>query len=649
MKRLEEIKSGTTFLQDNATVSFIDTKEGLQEAISKLLSAKIIGLDIETAKLSDHQHAGLIPCISRVRLVQVYDGNTCYVIDINKLGLDWLKKLQHKQMVAHNAQFEDTHLYHAGIDLMNLQCSLLVGRVFVGEHGLSLSDLSRKALGVDVDKELQISDWSADNLTDAQIAYAALDAVLTYHLWFQYKKLFQCPEATHYRGTYEFLRSLLRSTTKQLLQGLVVDVDAHKNIIKQWQTSLETAIADLSSLGLVQAPESNKERIALKKLGTRFLSSSKDKQSVLRERLTEDELVSWPLTKSGGLKTDLGALSALEHYPELQSLGKYSALSSKLANYGNKLSELMIDGKIYPSYRIAGMVTGRFSCTKPNLQNQPRSGFKHIYKPPEGHVFVGADLAQVELRVAGLLSQDEVINQCYADGVDLHANMAADIRARMSDEKYQEELDKFDGNEAKLFKHLRQGAKGVNFGLLYGSGAKGLQTYCKATYGVELSIEEAEDYKNLFREKYAGLTRWQKLIVAHSQEHGEVESPYSRLTRHFEEKDYFRGVFRAEPYSICMNFPVQSGAWEILALAIIYIDKLAPEDVKISHHVYDELVLTCPYTLKEETAQLLYDGFAHGYKKVFPDCSVKGICEVSWGETWAELSNPDNGVMINES
>jgi len=185
--------------------------------------------------------------------------------------------------------------------------------------------------------------------------------------------------------------------------------------------------------------------------------------------------------------------------------------------------------------------------------------------------------------------------------------------------------------------------------LLYGSGAKGLQTYCKATYGVELSTEEAEDYKNLFREKYAGFTRWQKLIVAHSQEHGEVESPYCRLTRHFEEKDYFRGVFRAEPYSICMNFPVQSGAWEILALAIIYIDKLASEGVKISHHVYDELVLTCPYTLKEETAQLLYDGFAHGYKTVFPDCSVKGICEVSWGETWADLSNPDNGVLIYES
>ena len=198
-------------------------------------------------------------------------------------------------------------------------------------------------------------------------------------------------------------------------------------------------------------------------------------------------------------------------------------------------------------------------------------------------------------------------------------------------------------------KHLRQGAKGVNFGLLYGSGAKGLQAYCKATYGVELSLDDAVAFKELFHTKYAGFTEWQRLIVKHSQEHEEVESPYCRLTRHFKDSDYFKGEFRADPYTICMNYPVQSGAWEILALAIKFIHKAKPEGIKISHHVYDELILLSPESMKNIAAKLLYDGFAYGYKTVFPGCSVKGICEVSWGRNWADLSNPENIITLHNT
>lgn len=300
MDTLEKLTSGDTFLRDNATVVFVDTAEGLQDVVAQLLSAEIIGLDIETAKLTNHELAGLIPCVSRIRLVQLYNGETCYVADVNKVGIDWLRLLEHKCMVAHNAQFDAAHLLHASVDLKNLHCSMLAGRVFVGERGLKLRELSKAALGIVVEKDQQTSDWGADNLTDAQITYAALDAVLTYQLWHQYGKLFLLPEAAHYRDTYEFLRSLLRPMTKQLLQGVFVDIEAHAIVVRQWRDDLESTIVELSSLGLVQAPLDKKERAAMKKNGARFISSTKDKQSVLRERLTGDELSAWPLTKTGG-------------------------------------------------------------------------------------------------------------------------------------------------------------------------------------------------------------------------------------------------------------------------------------------------------------------------------------------------------------
>lgn len=633
--------SGNDFLKQHAIVKLIDCHQQLECAILQLLNADLIGIDIETEKLSDHPLAGLIPCISKIRLVQLYDGKICYVIDNRKLGLRWLEQLQNKCFVAHNAQFEDCHLVYAEVALTTLHCSMLMARTLVGKDNLSLADLSFEALDVVIDKSLQVSDWGAQSLSSEQIQYAALDAVLTFKLFHQFQKLMAIPEAQHYQETYDFLLALQRPTTKQLLLGIEVDEKAHHLVIDEWKRLQAAALLELSSLGLMARPDDNNEYKALKKQGKRFISSAKDKQTILSENLSDDILADWPRTDSGGLKTDATTLATLENHPSLRAMGVYSAFDSKLSNYGEKLSELMINGKIYPNYRIAGMITGRFSCTKPNLQNQPRSGFKYIYRAPEGHVFVGADLAQVELRVAGLLSNDPVIIESYEKGIDLHTAMAEDIKSKMSPDKYQSELDKFSGDESKLMKHLRQGAKGVNFGLLYGSGAKGLQGYCKNTYGVELTLEEAEEYITIFHHKYARLTQWQNQIVTHSRLHREVESPYSRLTRHFDDKDYYnKNGSKTEPFTVCMNYPVQSGAWEILALAIIYIDKHAPDGVQISHHVYDELVLICPEAKKAEASQLLYDGFAHGYQTVFPQCSVKGICEVSWGYNWSEMNNP---------
>jgi DNA polymerase I len=48
----------------------------------------------------------------------------------------------------------------------------------------------------------------------------------------------------------------------------------------------------------------------------------------------------------------------------------------------------------------------------------------------------------------------------------------------------------------------------VNFGLLYGMGVKGLQSYALRCYGVEMSLEEATLYRRRFFETYPGLKRW---------------------------------------------------------------------------------------------------------------------------------------------
>ncbi len=59
-----------------------------------------------------------------------------------------------------------------------------------------------------------------------------------------------------------------------------------------------------------------------------------------------------------------------------------------------------------------------------------------------------------------------------------------------------------------MSKDDRKLAKAVNFGLLYGMGARGLRSYALRSYGVEMSLEEAALYRKRFFEIYPALKRW---------------------------------------------------------------------------------------------------------------------------------------------
>lgn len=155
--------------------------------------------------------------------------------------------------------------------------------------------------------------------------------------------------------------------------------------------------------------------------------------------------------------------------------------------------------------------------------------------------------------MAGLISEDAVINEAYAQGKDLHRMMAAKMTSKPEDQ---------------ITKSERTAAKGVNFGLLFGGGAKGLMNYVQNSYGVAMTLEEAENAKATFHNTYKQFTFWQNAIVKHTNQYDESESLYSRLTRHYDEKDHFKNGVYKDIYTHAMNYPIQSTAWELLALAI---------------------------------------------------------------------------------
>jgi ribonuclease D len=81
--------------------------------------------------------------------------------------------------IFHFARFDIGMLFNAlGVMAEPLYCTRTASRIartYTDKHGLK--DLARELLGVEMSKQQQSSDWGADQLSDAQIAYAASDVL----------------------------------------------------------------------------------------------------------------------------------------------------------------------------------------------------------------------------------------------------------------------------------------------------------------------------------------------------------------------------------------------------------------------------------------------------------------------------------------
>lgn len=140
-------------------------------------AADAVAVDTETLGLNPHR--------DRLCVVQLSPGDgTADVVQIEKGQTDApvLRQLftdTAKPKIFHFARFDVAVLYaYLGIEVSPVWCTKIASkltRTYTDRHGLK--DLSKELLGVDISKQQQSSDWAADTLTDAQLAYAASDVL----------------------------------------------------------------------------------------------------------------------------------------------------------------------------------------------------------------------------------------------------------------------------------------------------------------------------------------------------------------------------------------------------------------------------------------------------------------------------------------
>lgn len=286
----------------------------------------------------------------------------------------------------------------------------------------------------------------------------------------------------------------------------------------------------------------------------------------------------------------------------INTIIQYRVKSKILSTYIDGLLGLMDhDERIRGDFNLHGTSTGRLSCSEPNLQNIPDAshvGFdiRRAYIPTPGWSILEADYSQLELRVAGLYSQDKVLIDAYRNGADIHQEVAYMLWKKPKDQ---------------ITKYERYLAKCMNFGVLYGRGPKSLATGPEMDNLVEQSgrswsEKEIMAYFNKFKEGYGELFAWMDLVKEEQFRLKYVEGPLGNRRR-------FPLVLRDDKARVerqIINTPIQGFAAQLTLRALIELDRrFDPSTQRVLFTVHDSIMCECisdPEIIRD-TAQLIKD------------------------------------------
>lgn len=314
-------------------------------------------------------------------------------------------------------------------------------------------------------------------------------------------------------------------------------------------------------------------------------------------------------TKSGMLSTDSEVLEALAPQNPIVRLILWEREEKK--NYA-----AFLKGKgpeVHANFNQTSVVTGRLSCSVPNLQQVPPE-WRKMYISRPGMTFVGADYSQVELRIAAYLSQDELMLAALNDDSrDLHLETAQLV-----------------WNRPELTKSspLRKVAKIANFATLYGGNEKTLESRAK------IASDEAAFFYQQHKRIYYGWWSYAARKEAEVRKLGYASTTLGRR-RFFPEVNWGNRMLAEAAIREAVNHPIQGTSADITKSAMVELDPMAQYfGAHLVLQVHDELV----YEVPDENAE----AWKKVMETVMPETRYKppGLklkVDANTGKRWGDL------------
>jgi DNA polymerase-1 len=287
--------------------------------------------------------------------------------------------------------------------------------------------------------------------------------------------------------------------------------------------------------------------------------------------------------------------------PLIMEFREVSKLKSSFVD--NLLAAAGPDGRLHTTFDQLGTATGRFSSSRPNLQNIPirtESGLlvRKCFIAREGFSLLSADYSQIDLRVLAHLSGDRNLTEAFRSGEDIHLRTASEI---------------FHSAPQLVTPEMRRAAKAVNFGIVYGQTPTGLSR--------ELGISRAEaaNYIKHYFAACPGVKEWSDRTLAEAKKNGYVAT-FTGRRRPLPELAASNPHLRGFAERAAVNTPVQGGSAEIIKKAMISLFRSfhGSADIYMLLQVHDELVFEVREGKVREAAKVIKKAMEGAYELAVP-------------------------------
>ena len=398
------------------------------------------------------------------------------------------------------------------------------------------------------------------------------------------------------------------------ITGIKLDPELLKKLSKDLEKRLARLIADIYK---ISETEFN-------------INSPKQLREVLFEKL---KLPVVKKTKTGP-STDEEVLNKLADKHELPAkLLEYRQLTKLKSTYIDALPGLVDSetGRIHTSFNQTGTETGRLSSSNPNLQNIPiktdlgKRIREAIIAFSERSYLVSCDYSQIELRILAHISQDKTLTSAFKEDSDIHKKTASLIYG----------LDEKDVTDS-----MRETAKRVNFGIVYGLSAYGLSRDLK------IGQEESQGFIDAYFARYPKVKDYIDKQIASAEEEGFVTTILGRR-RYLPEIKNKNQSIRSLAQRQAVNTPIQGSASDIIKLAMVEIHREIKEKgfkSKMILQIHDELLFDVPEDELKEFIVLIKDKMEHVLEL---DVPIK--VDIKIGRNWSEMEDRKEGRRSENS
>ena len=512
-----------------------------------------------------------------------------------------------KTIIGHNVKFDLESLakYWKAVPDPPYADTYVAHRL-IDENALSnkLGDLVNRYFSFRYQK---IGSAGPDNFPFSEAAlYSYYDAKYTWLLW---QRLYRMLDEQDLQQVFKLEMDLLPVLVDMEITGIPVDRDA------------------LAVLGHEFSMEMAKIQVAINKKAGNEVNLNANRQVAdfvygsLGHECPE-------FTATGERST---ARATLENFAKDDYVAKildHAKLRKLQGTFIDGISRNLNDGRIHPSFNQVGAVSGRLSCSNPNIQQIPSRSergkrVREVFTASPGHVLVVSDLSQIELRVLAHMTKDELLVDAYTQNVDLHGVFAERV---------------FGPSYTPAQRSL---AKNTHFSVLYGAGPETMVRM----YGIP-SVKIAKQLLKGFYEAYPNVQPWKDHVISDARNRGRkgvlphVTTLLGRKRR-LPALSWLDQGARSAAERQAVSVTISGSAADLFKIAMIQCDQMLLREQWEGHilmTVHDELVVEIPEEFAEDGLALV----KHAMEEIAnpftgePMLSVPIVADAKIVDRWSE-------------